>query len=368
MMQPFTPHALPLTDLDYRRLIGLVGRANAEIARYDSLLYAVRNPAVLLSPLTTQEAVLSSRIEGTQATLDEVLEHEAGALKAGEKETDIRAIGNYRHALMLAREELAERPISLSLVRQMHRILMDNVRGQIKTPGEFRKEQNWIGRPGCKIEEATFIPPGPLQLQDHLLAWQSYLGYKEFDPLVQTAIVHAQFELLHPFHDGNGRIGRLLIPLFLYQVGALQQPMFYLSGYLEAHRDTYYLWLQRISAENDWSGWIAFFLEALAVQANDNAAKVQAILALYEEMKQRLDELTRSPYTLRLLDAMFDRPIFQTSEFAQRAGIPRPTVLPLLRKLKVAGILRQLRSASGRRAEILAFPELLNIAEGRTVL
>lgn len=368
MMQPFTPHALPLVNLDYGRLIGFVGRANAELARYDGLLYAVRNPTVLLSPLTTQEAVLSSRIEGTQATLDEVLEHEAGDLKIGEKETDIQEIVNYRRALILARDELMDRPITLTLVRQMHRILLDSVRGKNKTPGEFRKEQNWIGRPRCKIEEATFIPPSPLQLQNHLLDWQVYLSHQEFDPLVQTAIVHAQFELLHPFNDGNGRIGRLLIPLFLYQVRALQQPMFYLSGYLEEHRDTYYDRLQHISADDDWNGWILFFLEALAVQARDNASKVQAILTLYEEMKSRVEETTRSPYTLRLLDAVFDRPIFQSSEFAQRAGIPKPTALPLLRKLKEVGVLRQLRPASGRRAEILAFPELLNIAEGRVVL
>jgi Fic family protein len=159
MSQPYYPKPLPVAQLDYARLIGYVGRANAELARYDGLLQGLINPSVMLSPLTTQEAVLSSRIEGTQATLDEVLEHEAGNIKLGEKGNDIQEIVNYRSALIRAYEYLQERPITLSLVRQMHRLLMSSVRGQDKSPGEFRKDQNWIGKPGCTIEEATFVPP-----------------------------------------------------------------------------------------------------------------------------------------------------------------------------------------------------------------
>ena len=171
-MQPYVPDTLPLTALDYQRLLPLVGQANAALARYDGLLQGIPNPAVMLSPLTTQEAVLSSKIEGTQATVDEVLEQEAGMLKEGEKFQDIQEISNYRQALYVARDHLQEDPIRLSFVRELHRSLMNSVRGQDKTPGEFRRDQNWIGKYGCAMEQATFVPPNPIQLPDHLQAWE----------------------------------------------------------------------------------------------------------------------------------------------------------------------------------------------------
>jgi Fic family protein len=366
-MLPFIPHSLPLRELDYGRLIGPVGRANLELARYDGLLQGLVNPEIMLSPITMQEAVLSSRIEGTQATLDEVLEHEAGATKTGAKAQDVHEILNYRAALLLARDHLKEgRTISLFLVRELHRVLLDSVRGRDKAPGQFRNDQNWIGRPGCRIEEATFMPPSPLILAEHLRAWEAYLEVRDIDPLIQAAIVHAQFELIHPFKDGNGRIGRLLIPLYLYQSGTLRQPMFYLSSYLERHRDVYYDRLQQISSQGDWDGWIEFFLRAVAVQAAANSTVVVNIYEFYNQLKRRIDGLTRSPYALRLLDAIFDRPLFQTSEFSQRTGIPKQTASPLLGKLKAEGVLQQLRPASGNRPEILVFPELLRLVEAQS--
>lgn len=371
-MQPYVPDALPLTDLDYRLLLPLVGQANAALARYDGLLQGIPNPAVMLSPLTTQEAVLSSKIEGTQATVDEVLEQEAGLIKEGEKYKDIQEISNYRQALFRAREYLQDYPIRLGFVRELHRILMDSVRGQDKTPGEFRKDQNWIGKAGCAIEEASFVPPNPLQLQDHLQAWERYLDSDDVDFLLQTAVVHAQFELIHPFKDGNGRIGRILIPLFLYQKRALSQPMFYLSEYLENHRDEYYRRLKAISNDGDWNGWIAFFLRATAHQAVQNGQRVGAIKALYDQMKLAIQETTHSQYSVHLLDALFSKPIFRTSDLSQQLaadyGIHEKTTPGLLRQLKEAGILRELQSGSGRRAATLCFPRLINLAEGRDVL
>ncbi|MBA3008604.1 MAG: Fic family protein [Proteobacteria bacterium] len=368
-MEPFVPHPLPPENLDYGRLIGLVGRANAELARYDGLLQGVVNPAVLLSPLTTQEAVLSSKIEGTQATLDEVLEHEAGQSFSPEKDQDIREVVNYRTALLTATAELAHRQLSLSLVKEMHQMLMDSVRGANKEPGSFRLDQNWIGRPGCTMAEATFVPPSPLQLLDHLEAWERYLAFDDVDRMVQTAVVHAQFELIHPFKDGNGRIGRLLIPLFLYSKKALSRPMFYLSGYLETHRDEYYTRLRAISQEGDWDGWIGFFLEAVIAQALDNAEKVRNILALYEGMKVQVAKVTHSQYAIAALDAIFDRPVFRTSDFAARSGIPtRQTAMLILRQLQQSGILKTLQEASGQRPATLIFPALMNLAEGRRVV
>lgn len=371
-MNPYVPDVLPLTELDFRRLLPLVGQANAALARYDGLLQGIPNPAVMLSPLTTQEAVLSSKIEGTQATVDEVLEQEAGLLKEGDKFQDIQEISNYRQALFSARAYLMDYPIRLGFVRELHRILMNSVRGQDKTPGEFRKDQNWIGKHGCTIEQATFVPPNPLQLPDYLQAWERYLDSDDVDFLLQTAVVHAQFELLHPFKDGNGRIGRILIPLFLYQKRALSQPMFYLSEYLENQREEYYQRLKAISVERDWNGWIAFFLQAIVTQAAQNSTRVTAIQELYEEMKLAIQAATHSQYTVHVLDAIFNKPIFRSSDLAQQLfrefGIHEKTTSGLLRQMKDAGILQELQPGSGRRPATLCFPRLINLAEGRNVL
>lgn len=364
-MKPYIPDQLPISNLDSNKLLGLVGRANAELARYDGLLQGIVNPSILLSPLTTQEAVLSSKIEGTQATLGEVLEHEAGLTVSGEKEMDIQEIVNYRKALTFAHESVKDHPISLNLLRQMHAVLLDSVRGSDKSPGEFRKVQNFIGKPGATIEYATFVPPSPLQLINFLEQWETYIRGSDIDILIQTAVLHAQFELLHPFKDGNGRIGRLLIPLFLFQKTLISTPMFYLSSYLEEHRDEYYYALRVISQEKDWNTWISFFLNAVTIQANRNALKVRQIMELYDLLKKRIVEITHSQYSIQALDTLFDRPIFGTSDFVIRSAIPKQSAMPILRSIREAGLLRIVREASGRTPAILVFPQLLNIAEGK---
>jgi Fic family protein len=366
-MKPYTPDKLPLEGLDAGRLISRVGPANAAIARYDGLLQSIVNPSVMLSPLTNREAVLSSKIEGTQATVDEVLEYEAGMEFDQEKVHDIQEVVNYRKALTLASEALAQGPIDLRLILQMHSVLMDSVRGARKTPGQFRTEQNWIGSEGSTIETAKYVPPSPDHLQDHLEAFGQYIAGDDIDTLIQCAVVHAQFEILHPFKDGNGRIGRLLIPLFLFQKHALASPMFYLSDYLESNRENYYLRLRAISNENDWTGWIEFFLEAIEKQALENTERVKGMLDLYERMKTRVTEITHSQYSPAILDAIFDRPIFQSADFVARSEIPQPTAKTALRKLREAGVLTTLRESSGNRPAVLAFPELVNLAEGRDI-
>ena len=367
-MNPYEPDELPPTGLDYARLFPLIGPANAALARYDGLLQSVINPTVMLSPLTTREAVLSSRIEGTQATVDEVLEYEAGIEFDPEKTKDIQEVVNYRESLALAKDALNTHQLSLYLIRQMHAKLMDSVRGQDKDPGRFRTTQNWIGPAGCPMDEATFVPPSPLRLQDHLEAFERYLHSSEGDPLLQVAVVHAQFELIHPFKDGNGRVGRLLIPLFLFQKQALASPMFYLSEYLEAHRSEYYQRLRNISQDGDWTGWITFFLRAITLQAKANTERVRGIRDLYEKMKGRTMELSRSQFSITLLDSLFDRPIFYASEFIERTGLPRSTGLVFLNRLRDAGILIVIRESGGRKSTLYAFKDLLNCAEGRIVL
>lgn len=371
-MTPYIPNTLPLEGLDFKQLFGLATKANAGLARYDGLLQGITNPAIMLSPLTTQEAVLSSKIEGVQATVDEVLEQEAGLIKKGEKYKDIQEISNYRSALLQASEHIKTRPINLALVREIHKILLSSVRGQHKTPGEFRVDQNWIGKEGCSIEEATFVPPEPIQMQNSLYDWQTYLGSDDLDFLLQAAVMHAQFELIHPFKDGNGRIGRILIPLFLFQKQALSQPMFYLSQYLEANRDGYYMRLRGISGEGDWNGWIAFFLQAIIEQSKQNSERVKSIMSLYESMKEDVRRETHSQYSVYLLDAIFNKPVFKTSDCATELkkshGIHEKTTQGLLRQLRDAGILLELQRGSGSRSSILWFPTLINLAEGKQVL
>ena len=207
---------------------------------------------------------------------------------------------------------------------------------------------------------------------DFLKDWENYIGFDDMDFLLQTAVVHAQFELIHPFKDGNGRIGRILIPLFLYSKKKLSQPMFYLSEYFEENRDEYYQRLRNISGEQDWNGWIAFFLKAIAHQAKENGQRVQSIMSLYENMKSKIHEITHSQYSVYLLDAIFNKSIFRTSDCAHQLheeyGIHRQTTLGLLRQLKENNILIELQAGSGRRAATLCFPELVNRAEGHDVL
>ncbi len=247
-MKPYVPDTLPLENIDYRRLFRLVADANAAVARFDGLLQGVSNAELLLSPLTTNEAVLSSRIEGTQATLDDVLKYEAGFKMPEALVHDIQEIIDYKKAIDFSREQLQIRPISLYFLRELHQILMDNARGDGKSPGSFRQTQNYIGKPSDSLDTAIFVPPDPIRLISDLEDFQCYVSGDDVEVLLQAAIVHAQFELIHPFNDGNGRIGRLLIPLFLYQKKKLSRPVFYISGYLEQHRETYYARLRGISS------------------------------------------------------------------------------------------------------------------------
>lgn len=362
----------PPGRLDWERLIPLIGPANAALARYDGILQAIPNAAVLLSPLMTQEAVLSSKIEGTQATMGEVLEFEAEGPNAkavsAEKRDDIEEVLNYRKAMRRAEALLAELPLCQRVVCEAHRTLLDGVRGQNKAPGEYRRVPNWIGPPGCAIEEAKFVPISADKLPEAMSLWEKYIHEDAPDRLVQLAVLHAEFEALHPFLDGNGRLGRMLVPLFMARKGLLEKPMFYISAYFERNRDAYYDKLQAVSRDGAWTAWVEFFLHAVIEQAGENQNKATAILKLYRESKERFAELTRSQYSMRALDFVFERPIFRSTDFVAQSKIPRPTALRISKVLRDNGILSQLRVGKGRREGILAFPALLNIAEGIKLL
>jgi Fic family protein len=262
---------------------------------------------------------------------------------------------------------LRDLPLSQRVIRDAHRVLMQGVRGENRTPGEFRRVPNWIGSAGCRVEQARFVPPGADRVPELMSAWERYLHTEAPDRLVQLAILHAEFEAIHPFLDGNGRLGRLLVPLFLVDKQLLGSPDFYVSAYLEARRDEYYERLLAVSRDGDWTSWCAFFLEALTAQARDNESKARAILDLYQSKKDWIAQQTHSQYAVRALDWFFNRPIFKTSDFVASVGIPRGTANRIVRIVRDAGLLRELRTGSGRRPAILIFPELLNIAEGRSV-
>ena len=359
----------PEDRLDWPALIPLIGPAVAAVARYDGALAAIPNPRVLLSPMTTQEAVLSSRIEGTQATMGEVLEFEAGKeAESPERRADIHEVLNYRAAMREAERMLEELPICQRVVREAHRVLLSGVRGEGKAPGDYRRIANWIGPPGCTVEEATFVPVGADKLPAAMSAWERYVNRDDApDRLVQLAVLHAEFDALHPFLDGNGRLGRMLVPLFLWQCGLIGQPMFYVSAYFEARRDAYYEGLLAVSRDDDWTGWCRFFLKAVRAQAEENLTKARGILDLHEDMKGRVADVTRSRYAIHTLDWIFERPIFNSGDFTAHAGVPDRTARRLLAALSDHRILRVMRPGNGRQGTIFVFPDLLNIAEGRDV-
>jgi len=370
-MKPFVPQILPLPDVNWEALIPVIASANRSLAYYDGVLQGVTNPELLLSPMTTQEAVLSSRIEGTQASLGDVLKFEAGESPSEpRRREDIFEIINYRRALSVGEEELKTKPFNLNLLKTLHGILLDSVRGRNMARGEFRKSQNWIGAPGTPMDQADFIPPEPNQILYYLDNWEKYYHLNRPDALVQLAVVHAQFEIIHPFLDGNGRLGRMMIPLFLFEKKIISRPLFYLSAYLEANREDYVGNLRFLGQkEGAWNQWVIFFLTAIEEQARINAQKARAMIDLYTELKRRVIDLAHSKFAVPLLDLMFARPVFKGSEFNGKVGMPSyPMIVNLLGKLKAAGILKVVREGSGRRPQVLALAELINLCEGRKVI
>lgn len=360
----------PEKKLDWKSLVEYIEPAVSALARYDGVLSGIPNAALLFSPLTTREAVLSSKIEGTQATMGEVLKFEADSDSSAiseNKKNDIDEILNYRKAIRFVMEELNTKPLCQRVIKNAHRILMNSVRGATKAPGEYRKNPNWIGPLGCTIENASYIPISADKLPDGMSDWEKYLNSTTRSKLVQLAILHAEFEALHPFLDGNGRLGRMLIPLFLASINLIQSPMFYISEYFEANKNEYYTRLRNISAENDWTSWCIFFLKAVKTQAENNRIKALKIIEFYNEMKKCLPDLTHSQHGIIALDLIFDRPIFKATDFIASDKIPEATARRLLKTFKNAGIISTTKNASGRQAAIYSFTKLLNIAEGHDI-
>jgi Fic family protein len=364
-MVPTIPEKLPLdlSKIDWQKVAIKISKASSTLAYYNGLLNSIPNPAIFLSPLEIKEAVLSSRIEGTITTVDEVLKYEVDLKpKSLSKQDDIIEVLNYRKAVRYAKDWLKrEMPFNLTLICAIQNELIKESRGKDKHPGEIRKEQVWIGPKGCSIEEADYVPPEPLGLKIHLDNWIDYLNRTDQEIMVQTAIMHAQFEIIHPFCDGNGRIGRILIPLYLWQKGLIAAPMFYISEYFDENRDQYVDHLRRITHDHEWEGWIIFFLDAIRIQAKRNNEKATQVVELYKEMRNQIVELTKSPYAMKVMDALFTAPVMKTADFIKSSGLEPQSAHRMISKLKREKILHTIQKHSGRTSEILAFERLYQI-------
>ncbi len=359
---PFDLPKLP-PKINYEILVEDIAKAHASIARLDAMLSLVKNPRLLSRTLITKEAVLSSQIEGTQATLSEVFEHEA---KGTEKEDtskwrDFQEIINYRNALERGVVLLKARPLSENLIKELHSILLRSARGHARGPGEFRRKQVYIGRQGLGIEYASYVPPIPTVIPELFSNLENYIhSSEERDLLVRIAVSHYQFEAIHPFEDGNGRIGRLLISLMLYEKKLLSYPFIYLSEFFEEHRQDYYDLLRGVSEKNAWEEWVSFFLRGLDQQAIKAQGAVKSILDLHAAMEEKILDIS-SIYAHDFLEALFVQPVFtsRTIRILLHAK-GYQTVFTLIQKFQTAGIISDI-TPSQRRNKIYRFNALNEI-------
>jgi len=338
----FVPAPLP-PELTYEgTLVLALSRADAALSELSGLGRQLPNPHLLIAPYMRREAVLSSRIEGTRTSLSDLLRDEVEVERT--QDADTQEVRNYVTAMEYGLERLRELPLSLRLVREMHERLMRGVRGDQATPGEFRTSQNWIGPAGSTPATAAYVPPPPPEMMEALANWETFLHQRErFPDLVQCALMHEQFEAIHPFLDGNGRVGRLLITLFLVERGRLTQPLLYLSDYIESHRQQYYDSLQRVRTEGDWSGWLHFFLVGVEETARAAVRQAGGLMDLRETYRQRLG---RKPNALKLLDELFVNPYITAARAVRVLGVSGPTARHAIALLQEEGVLGEMTGRS----------------------
>lgn|SRR5690625_328784 len=317
----------------------------------------VINPQLIVGPLLNKEAVASSKIEGTQTTVEEVLRYEASGRK--QEDPEILEVLNYRQAVYESIENLKEKPSGENLIKSLHRTLLSSVRGRERNPGNFRRTAVHLGKPGSPVEEAAYIPPRPDEITELMKNWVEFIHYSEMDTLLKVAIAHYQFEAIHPFMDGNGRVGRLLIPIIMYEQELIPYPYFYISEYFEENRSQYYDCLRLVDREQDWDSWIRFFLIAVKETAGQIQNKVVNMYDLYGTIKEDIVQM-KSQYAQLFLDLLFERPIVSAKEIPKRLEQPsQQTLYNLTRKFESAGIIREI--TGNRRNQVYAFDALLKI-------
>jgi len=356
---PPLPRELPIDGT----LLTAVDDAAAALGELVGATRRLPNPRLLIAPCLRREAVLSSRIEGTQSTLSDLYEAEAGQTALFET-TDVREVTNYVRALERGWRRLDTLPLSLRLVRELHEHLMRDVRGGDQAPGAFRRDQSFIGPPGAAMADATYVPPPVLQMHEALDDLERFLQEEAIQPLVAAGMAHAQFEAIHPFRDGNGRVGRLLIPLVLHARARLPDPVLYLSAYFERSRDEYYRRLMRVSTHGDWPGWLGYFLTGVRVQALAASADADRLIGLERDLRERLRSARVRPTALRLLDHLFVNPVVTARRAAELLGVSNPGARQAIGVLAEHGVLEEVTGRSYGRRWVAR--DILRAIEGAT--
>lgn len=334
----FVPAALPPNPpiaLD-AELVRLLSDADRDLGRLDGVASVLPNPDLFVAMYVRHEAVLSSQIEGTQSTLEDVLEFEADG-RGDDRPKDVVEVVNYVRAMNFGLERMRDLPLSLRLIREIHRELLTNTRGAERTPGEFRRSQNWIGPRGATLADADFVPPPPHEMMAALDNFERFLRAPDSLPtLIHCALVHAQFETIHPFLDGNGRVGRLLITFLLCERGILQRPLLYLSYFLRLRRAQYYDRLTAIRHDGDWEGWTRFFLTGVSEVSRSATETARAILQMREEHRAVVAD---NALQVRLLDFLLQRPIISVRMAEEHLGCSYVTAAAAMNDLQEKGLL-----------------------------
>lgn len=354
----------PPVELNYGMVLPQLIKATDALARYDQMLKNMHNSEILLAPLRSQEAVISSRMEGTVSTVDEIMQFEAvyedRADEAANTRSDVIETYLYQSALKAAQKAMnSGQPLSQFLIRAAHQRLLSFGRGAMKNPGEYKNEQNYLADRDRK--NILFVPISPEKLPEGMDRLFDYIERSEHPALLKAAISHLEFEALHPFKDGNGRIGRMVITLLLWNSSVISAPHFYISGYFEENKDTYIDKMRSVSQNGDWDLWCIFFLEAVEKQAIRNLEIAEKIGALYEEMKKEFSEVLASKWSVEALDYVFTNPVFRNNKFTNNSGIPRASASRFTRVLQEAGYLKVLTESSGRRPALLMFEPLMQL-------
>ncbi len=333
----------------------LLSQADRALARLDGIGETLPNPDLFVAMYVRKEAVLSSQIEGTQATLQDVLDFES----TGEQREDVDKTVNYVRAMKRGLELLKEFPVSLRLIKEIHGELMHGVRGQERSPGEFRRTQNWIGPSGSTLGDAAFIPPPPHEMKIALAELERFIhDCDRMPPLIANALVHVQFETIHPFLDGNGRVGRLLISFLLVQQGVMQRPLLYLSHFLRRHRQEYYDRLNAVRFDGDWEGWIRFFLTGVYEVSERASRLARGIYNLLEDDRQKVFGSARA---LRLLEVLSLFPIVTATEVCKKIGVSPSTASRMLAKFVELKILHEVTGYARNRKFVYGdYLKLLN--------
>ncbi len=364
----FVPALLPPKLVFGPQFVVALSEADRALGELAGLGRTLPNPHLLTRPFLRREAVLSSRIEGTRASLVDLYAFEAEPPLFGEPERrdDVQEVQNYVRALEHGIERLGELPISQRLLREMHAVLMEGsgeARGAQRDPGEFRRIQNWIGPPGADVEGATYVPPPPAEIPTALSAIERYVHQDTgHPPLVDIALIHYQFEAVHPFLDGNGRVGRLLITLMLIERDLLPEPLLYLSAYFERHRGAYYDHLLAVSQSGAWEDWLLFFLKGVTAEARDASRRAGKLFDLRESYRERFQQKGARSNLLAAINHLFANPVTGIRELAEVLGVSFEAARRLVGSLEDQGVLQEITGR--RRNRVYAAREVIHVLQG----